>query len=327
MAKELSSNWKKLQAQIKAESTASAPKRKSVKGEKQPATKRQRTSEKLSKHAVPAPGKKPQGVSKAGKQQMGTTQSSIVSRGSSKTVTPSLALWAEDNDISAEALAEAYGLGAKNNSLLKDNKTITNQGLAPNIDSLGKYVALDCEMVGTGPEGYDSILARVSLVDFHGRQIYDSFVRPKKGEEVTDWRTSITGITKKTMASARDFDKVQSQIAELIDGRILVGHDLRHDLAVLELPHPPTAIRDTSKLTGFRKYGHGPKPALRVLAREILGVEIHGEYHSSVEDARVTMLLFRQRKSEFDMEHANRYEKPVPAASKGPGKKGKKKKK
>lgn len=30
-------------------------------------------------------------------------------------------------------------------------------------------VAIDCEMVGTGPEGKDSILARASIVNYFGK--------------------------------------------------------------------------------------------------------------------------------------------------------------
>lgn len=187
-----------------------------------------------------------------------------------------------------------------------------NDGLAKDVE-VGKYIAIDCEMVGVGEGGYEHALARVSIVDFHGRQIYDSYVRPK--EHVVDWRTRISGITPKHMAAARDFEAVQLEVANLLQGRIVVGHDLRHDLEVLILDHPRKDIRDTARFSGFKKYGHGPKPALRVLAREILGVEIQSGQHSSIEDARVAMLLFRKYKPAFDVEHAARYPDPVPRAS------------
>lgn len=255
---------------------------------------------------------------------MGVTQSSAVARGSAATVAPSLALWAED--ISAEDLAEAYGLGLRGKAAApaaQAEPERVNEGRAPGVD-VGKYVALDCEMVGVGPDGRDSVLARASLVDFHGRQVYDAFARPR--ERVTDWRTAITGLGPRHLAAARDFDEVRADVAALLRGRVLVGHDLKHDLAVLGLAHPATHVRDTVRFAGFRRYGHGPKPALRVLAKEILDLDIQAGHHSSVEDARVAMLLFRKRKSEFDMEHANKYEKPA-AASKAKSQQPKKKKK
>ncbi|KAI0177410.1 ribonuclease H-like domain-containing protein [Pestalotiopsis sp. NC0098] len=324
MAEGLSSNWKKLQATLKAEPSKAPPKDKAPPAKEKASTKRKagaaplpaqtkrpRREQPRKDRSVAAPASKgaksPAGV-------MGVAQSSAISKGSSSTVNPSLAIWAEDHDISAEALAEAYGLGIKRNALVVSEPPRVNEGLAPGIE-IGKYVAMDCEMVGVGPDGHDSVLARVSLVDFHGRQVYDSFVRPK--ERVTDWRTKITGITPKHMATAREFDAVQQEVADLVKGRILVGHDIRHDLAVLMLTHPTTHIRDTARFAGFRQYGHGPKPALRTLAKELLDMEIQTGHHSSIEDAKVAMLLFRKRKSEFDMEHANKFGRTEKATGKG----------
>ncbi len=51
---------------------------------------------------------------------------------------------------------------------------------------------MDCEMVGVGSGGKDSVLARVSLVNSHGRCIYDRHVKPR--ESVTDYRTQFSGI-------------------------------------------------------------------------------------------------------------------------------------
>ena len=47
-------------------------------------------------------------------------------------------------------------------------------------------------MVGVGPEGSESTLARVSIVNYHGVVMLDQFVRPR--EKVTDYRTWVSGI-------------------------------------------------------------------------------------------------------------------------------------
>lgn len=263
---------------------------------------------------------------------MGNTQSSKIDPYSSlpegKGISPSLSLWATENDISPEDIAEAYNLGLgssrHSNSLLQtDQPPRPNEGLSPSIDlQKAKYLAIDCEMVGIGEGGHDSALARVSVVDFHGHQVYDSFVKPR--ERVTDWRTHVSGVGPKNMATARTFDEVQNQVAELLRGRILIGHDVKHDLEVLELDHPSRFIRDTAKFPGFKKYGNGRKPALRVLAQEILGVEIQTGQHSSIEDARVAMLLFRKHKSAFDLDQANRFPDTAPQKAKGKQKKSSK---
>ncbi|KAI8959208.1 ribonuclease H-like domain-containing protein [Daldinia sp. FL1419] len=326
MAPELSSNWKKLQDKIKAESTvtssSSAPKaaikRKADEGPSSKSLPKRQKLQNTSKQQGRGPSssnshnktaRKPANTLSS-KKPMGIAQSSTIAKGTPATVTPSLALWAEDNDVSPEDLAEAYNLGVKNNaSLMAADPPRVNEGLAPGAE-VGKYIAIDCEMVGVGPEGRESTLARVSVVDFHGRQVYDSFVRPR--ETVTDWRTHITGLTPRILLPvARSFDEVQEAVAKLMRGRIIVGHDIRHDLAVLQLDHPSGQIRDTARFAGYRQYGHGPKPALRVLAREVLGVEIQMGHHSSIEDARVAMLLFRKRKSDFDIQHASKYGLPT----------------
>lgn len=64
---------------------------------------------------------------------------------------------------------------------------------------LGKYVAIDCEMVGVGPNGEDSALARVSIVNFNGAVLLDAYVKPL--EKVTDYRTHVSGIEPKHLES------------------------------------------------------------------------------------------------------------------------------
>ncbi|KAH6632781.1 ribonuclease H-like domain-containing protein [Chaetomium tenue] len=297
----LSSNWKKLQSKIKAESAPrpAPPKRKADDDvDDQPSAaeagprKKQKKQEQHQKQKPAQPSKRPSKTfsQKSHKPPMGNTQSSKIDPIPPKHgVAPSLAVWAADNGISPESIAEAYGLGIQANSLLStDNPGRPNEGLAAGVE-VGKYVGIDCEMVGVGEGGHGDSLARVSVVDFHGKQVYDSFVKPR--ERVVDWRTHVSGVAPKHMAKARTFDEVQAQIADLLKGRIVVGHDVKHDLRVLELDHPWKMIRDTAKFSGFKKYANGPKPALRVLAQELLGVEIQTGQHSSIEDARVTMLL------------------------------------
>lgn len=321
---ELSSNWKKLQAKLKAESGPKPSLKRKSEAQPEVRQKKPKTSERPPRKTI---SNSTDTKLTSSRRSMGSVHSSNIQQQPRHGVSPSLALWAADNDVSAEALAEAYNLGAKNPSLaLASAKDKINHGLSEGLE-VGKYVAIDCEMVGVGTGGYESALARVSIVDFHGNQVYDSYVKPK--ERVTDWRTAVSGISIKQMRFARDFEEVQQTVSKLLENRMLVGHDLKHDLDALKLSHPARDIRDTAKYHNFKKYGNGRKPALRTLAQEILGVEIQSGAHSSIEDARVTMLLFRKHKSGFDVDHANRYT-PKPqtnGAGSAKGKKFKKKRK
>ena len=63
----------------------------------------------------------------------------------------------------------------------------------------GPCIAIDCEMVGVGPMGRESTLARVSVVNYFGAVLMDEFVRQK--ERVTDWRTQWSGIRARDMTN------------------------------------------------------------------------------------------------------------------------------
>ncbi|XP_068627300.1 RNA exonuclease 4-like [Battus philenor] len=156
--------------------------------------------------------------------------------------------------------------------------------------SLTKFIAMDCEMVGIGYEGGDHMLARISLVNKFGDCIYDKFVKAR--EEVKDYRTDISGIRKEDLINGEDFAVVQKEVAEILHGRILVGHSLKNDLSVLFLSHPKRNIRDTSKYKPFTKITKGSTPSLKRLAKEILGIDIQKGEHSSIEDAKAAMQLY-----------------------------------
>lgn len=191
-----------------------------------------------------------------------------------------------------------------------DFPDIENEGVSE-LALPGKYVALDCEMVGVGPEpNRDSALARVSLVNFHGHQVYDSYVLVPK-VEVTDYRTAVSGIEPRHLRPdvARPFKEVRGDLEILLAGRILVGHAVKNDLDVLILKHDPRFIRDTSKFTKFRALAAraGWTPGLKLLADKLLGVQIQVGAHSSVEDARATMALYRLEKADFEQEIRQKY--------------------
>lgn len=198
-----------------------------------------------------------------------------------------------------------------------DHPDIENEGVSSTALP-GKYIALDCEMVGYGPDSdRDSMLARVSVVNYHGHQVYDSFVRPTV--PVTDYRTAISGIEPRHLKPdvARPFKEVQSDIRTLLQGRILVGHALKNDLKALILGHEKRMIRDTSKYSGFRALAPIPKrtPGLKYLAEKLLGVQIQTGRHSSVEDARATMALFRLEKDAFEEEVRKLYGNVKPSGA------------
>ncbi|KAL4754466.1 hypothetical protein BDW72DRAFT_200707 [Aspergillus terricola var. indicus] len=287
--KALSSNWKKLQETLKKDvSTRPAPKRKRSDREPQNDLKKRKSA------------------AEAGKRNC-----------TSQTVQP----LKKQKRMSQGALDKNASASESSNAVVSRE----NEGRSLNVE-IGKYVAIDCEMVGIGPDpDNDSALARVSIVNYNGDQVYDSYVRPK--EMVTDWRTHVSGILPKHMAEARSLEQVQKEVAGILEGRILVGHALRNDLDALLLSHPKRDIRDTSKHPPYRKVAGGGSPRLKILASEFLGLNIQAGAHSSVEDAKATMLLYRRDKDEFEREHLKKWPVRVSPESKENGGDEKKKKK
>ncbi|PSK37664.1 hypothetical protein C7M61_003371 [Candidozyma pseudohaemuli] len=174
----------------------------------------------------------------------------------------------------------------------------------PAKEAVGKFVAIDCEFVGIG-DNDESALARVSIVNYYGVLLLDTFVKPQG--RVTNWRTWVSGVAPHHMAEAIPFAEAQKKVESLIKGKFLVGHALGGDLKCLELKHPRNKIRDTSKYSGFRVETKGHPPSLKKLVSQYFKYDIQKGLHSSVEDARATMALFRKFKSEIDQEAIAKY--------------------
>ncbi len=168
-----------------------------------------------------------------------------------------------------------------------------------------RYIALDCEMVGVGFNGRSSSVARVTLVDWDGRIVYDEFVQQEF--EVTDYRTFVSGITQLDLEDATlTKEECRQEVQDMITDKILVGHALKNDLRALGLNHPWMATRDTAKYEPFMQTRFNDNilwpRKLKSLASEKLGREIQreGEPHSAYEDAAAAMDLYRSVRRKWE---------------------------
>ncbi|XP_056432786.1 RNA exonuclease 4 [Gadus chalcogrammus] len=233
-------------------------------------------------------------------------------------------LWFDDVD--PDDIEEAVGKEAadvvRRRTVQKKAPQHAEDGLVKShaFTGLTRAVAIDCEMVGVGPDGEHSILARVSIVNHFGKMIYDRYVKPT--EEVTDYRTAFSGIRPEDIKDGEDMKTVQKEVGEIMEGRILVGHAIHNDLKVLFLDHPKKKIRDTQKYKPFRVRVKSSRPSLKVLSREVLNVKVQQGEHSSVQDAQATMRLYTMVKKNWEAEikatRADKAEarKPRPSALK-----------
>ncbi|KAL4430177.1 hypothetical protein ABPG77_004959 [Micractinium sp. CCAP 211/92] len=159
-------------------------------------------------------------------------------------------------------------------------------------------VALDVEYahLRLAPGGrHVSLPAEVCAVDAEGRVLLYEHCNPLgqlPEQQRRRWR-HVGGAPPALWQHAAPLSEVRQRLAALLQGRILVGHHLRKDLAALALSHPAEATRDTlqyRELQGRR--GSGRK--LADLSAERLGrrIQAPGRRHSPREDAQAAMDLY-----------------------------------
>ncbi|NXE13099.1 REXO4 exonuclease, partial [Lophotis ruficrista] len=220
-------------------------------------------------------------------------------------------IWFDDvdpKDIEAAIGPEAAKIARRNLGLeTGPSKQSVEQVLVKEKASEGltRAVAMDCEMVGVGPKGEDSIVARVSIVNQFGKCIYDKYVKPT--EEVTDYRTAVSGIRPENINKGEDFKTVQKEVADILNGRILVGHALCNDLKVLFLDHPKKKIRDTQRYKPFKQRVKNARPSLKLLCERLLNVQVQTSEHCSIQDAQAAMRLYTLEKKKWEAAIKNKY--------------------
>ncbi|KAI9857150.1 MAG: 3'-5' exonuclease [Vezdaea acicularis] len=276
---ELSSNWKNLQAKIKKDDLSNPPKRKV----------RSNTSERS-------------GANEYRRQRL-----------NSRAMTPRRPKSSSGGKIESQdgvdvSMSDAPPPSEEASKPVEfdSNLPSINFGFNPNVE-IGKYVAIDCENVGVaGPPVNSSALARVSIVNYHGIPIYDSYVRIK--QRITDYRTRISGIRPRNVsAEGRDLDEVLRDVNQILEGRIIVGHAIQNDFTSLGMHYPGWSVRDTTRLERYRRLTGGRTPGLKTLSKLVLGLEIQQGEHSSIVDARATMMLYQRYKAEFEAQYARKY--------------------
>lgn len=172
-----------------------------------------------------------------------------------------------------------------------------------------KYLAIDCEMVGAGPKGSISQLARCSVVNYEGDVVYDKYINPSM--PVTDYRTRWSGIRRCDLINAMPYAVARKEILKLLAGKVVIGHAVHNDFKVLGYSHPTAMTRDTARipLLNQRAGIEGNQSAsLKRLTKAIFNRDIQTgrRGHSSVEDAKATMELYKVVEEEWERTLASR---------------------
>jgi DNA polymerase III epsilon subunit-like protein len=178
---------------------------------------------------------------------------------------------------------------------------ITTTTTTTTITNNYSIVALDCEMVGVGPSK-TSHVGRIFALNEHSETLLDIFVKPSV--KITDFRTKWSGILPHHLRNGIPLEEARRRVEAVVEGKILVGHDIRHDLSGIGISHPKNLIRDTAFYPPFQQEVNGVLRPRRLkhivlehLAREIQQGK-HG--HDPKEDAQGCLDLYLKVKKEWE---------------------------
>ncbi|KAF1949452.1 hypothetical protein CC80DRAFT_497484 [Byssothecium circinans] len=205
---------------------------------------------------------------------------------------------------SAEAKASAYERRKVAHQTTEDGWVDTNvssidDGTAPDdeiesgsVTAGRRILAVDCEMCKA--ENDESVLTRISLLDWDGSVVMDKLVKPDV--TIKDYLTQYSGITQAMLQDVTTtLSDIQKELLEIITPRtILVGHSLNSDLNAMKLAHP--FLIDTGILFPHVK-GPPYKQSLKWLAQKYLHKEIQkgDKGHNSIVDAQTALDLVKQK--------------------------------
>lgn len=165
-------------------------------------------------------------------------------------------------------------------------------------------------MVGVGPGGLDSVVARVTICNWAEEVILDTYVQVST--KVTDYRTFVSGVKATDLEGSRamPLEQVRGLVKNILHGKILIGHALENDLAALNITHPWHDIRDTADYLPFMKEIRDGEERcimaprkLKELALDHLGrdIQAQGRAHNPIEDARTALRLYKSERMAWEM--------------------------
>ena len=131
-------------------------------------------------------------------------------------------------------------------------------------------VALDCEMLSCRPTKRwflhapprkkkrtpveVSVAGRCALLDYDYRVVYDSCIRPgPRTTVITNWK----GIRPRDILGAPSLDEAREEILGLLQNKLVIAHDIRNDLAALQILLGWTFTRGTFATLPIAEHSSG----------------------------------------------------------------------
>jgi len=153
------------------------------------------------------------------------------------------------------------------------------------VQKLIRFV--DCECTRSARRERKTPLS-VTIMDYEGKIILNKLITPR--DHIVDFGAKYHGITEKKARNQEDEYEVIKTIQSLMEGKILVGHDLALEISSLLIPkYKLMGVRDLAGAKVFKSRNmliknNGQRYKLQTLAKEICGLTIQNGLHSALED-------------------------------------------
>ncbi|KAI9293478.1 hypothetical protein K502DRAFT_325308 [Neoconidiobolus thromboides FSU 785] len=133
-------------------------------------------------------------------------------------------------------------------------------------------------------------LAKVTIVDSNGRLVYNAFVKSSK--QVVNYNRKVYGFTSEDFNKGKPFLKVQEEVKDIIEGRVLIGANLNKSLSLLNITHPKINSCDIVKFRPLLKVNCGRPLTLKKISKHLLGLWIQDKPIDIVEDSYACMAIY-----------------------------------
>jgi CBS domain-containing protein len=163
-------------------------------------------------------------------------------------------------------------------------------------------VSLDAVVLDTETTGLDTKQARIvqiGAVEFNqgrdGDQTFDRLINP--GVAIPERSTEFHGLSDDDVSDAPTFAAIAADLDAFIAGRIVIGHNIGFDLAVLKAEHERAGLKwQARRALDTRLLAQIAEPNLPDVSIEglagLLGVEAT-DRHTALGDARATAAIFK----------------------------------
>ncbi|KAN0009292.1 hypothetical protein ACTFIU_006571 [Dictyostelium citrinum] len=178
-----------------------------------------------------------------------------------------------------------------------DNLISPNQKEIDNLNESSKFFSIDCKIIEI--EGNKGTLGKVCIANQNGQIVYEKIVKPM--DKIVDFRTKFTGLTRdKVQREGTDFLQVQKEVEKILRHKILVGHDLVHDLKNLKLAHKKKLLRDATQFTKFFNPDTNSEDSLKSIAKRELNFSPDNWEPSGKRDTIINVILYKQNHKEWE---------------------------